>query len=428
MAGRGVRRGAAVVAAVAFTIFCGAGPAAASSEMDILLRKLVEKGVFSEDEAQTIKEEVRAEAARQAAETRPSAVPSVTVPVPEWVSKMRLKGDLRLRYQYEKRHSLADPRSRGRMRFRLGLEAPINDRLKVGAGLASGGDNPRSTNQDFNNYFATPDIRLDYAYAEYRPASWAKVVGGRFRFKHYLWTTTDLLWDGDITPTGASVHLSRELTSTVEGFLNGGVWVLDDNGTADRPDPFMTYVQGGIQRKTEKTDLRLAGIFYSFNGLQGVDPDFSKDTNTRAAGNVLKYDYDSGGVSVEAGVRDLFGGLPLQADERVAVFGDFIRNPDPASGEVGWAAGAKFGHRKLEEKGDWQMKYIYASLGKDAFPDIFPDGDRYGGRTDAKSHEAIIEYVLQKHVILGLDYYQNQRIKAAEDLEHVLQADVIFKF
>ena len=74
------------------------------------------------------------------------------------------------------------------------------------------------------------------------------------------------------------------------------------------------------------------------------------------------------------------------------------------------------------------MKYIYANLGKDCFPDMFPDSDRYGGRTDVVSQEFIFEYGLAKNVSLALDYYSSARIKAARDNEHLLQADINFKF
>ena len=47
----------------------------------------------------------------------------------------------------------------------------LDEEVKVGFGLASGTNDPRSTNQSFTNSFETPDIRLDYAYATYKPKS-----------------------------------------------------------------------------------------------------------------------------------------------------------------------------------------------------------------------------------------------------------------
>jgi len=64
---------------------------------------------------------------------------------------------------------------------------------------------------------------------------------------------------------------------------------------------------------------------------------------------------------------------------------------------------------------DWQAKYMYRSIGKDAVLDILPDSDAYGGFTDVKAHEYILSYGLAKNVTLDLDYYQADRIKAAKD-------------
>ena len=66
-------------------------------------------------------------------------------------------------------------RDRARIRFRLGAETKVNDQTKVLFGLATGGTDPRSTNQTLENSFELKDIRLDYVYAEYAP-----LAGPRF--------------------------------------------------------------------------------------------------------------------------------------------------------------------------------------------------------------------------------------------------------
>ena len=108
------------------------------------------------------------------------------------VDNLKIKGDLRLRYQWEEKESKTD-RHRGRFRLRMGVEAEVVENAKVKFGLASGGDDPRSTNQTLQNSFDTPDIRLDYAYAEYAPAKELKFFGGKFN--NPFWRPTDLLWD-----------------------------------------------------------------------------------------------------------------------------------------------------------------------------------------------------------------------------------------
>ena len=72
---------------------------------------------------------------------------------------------------------------------------------------------------------------------------------------------------------------------------------------------------------------------------------------------------------------------------------------------------------------------MYAELGKDAWLDALPDSDRYDpGRTDIKSHEVVLKYALKKNIILGLDYYNSDRIKSSKNRDQLIQADVVFKF
>jgi polyhydroxyalkanoate synthesis regulator phasin len=395
---------------------------AASTEVDALIQKLVEKGVLTKEEGNDIKQEI-------AKDSKTFQEDRINQTMPDWVKNTKLKGDLRVRYQYERRENDTEARSRGRIRYRLGLENKVNDQWKVGAGLASAEvgsttDDARSTNQTFTDNFRRGDIRLDYAFAEYQPAPWGKAVAGRFIKNDYLWTPTDLLWDTDINPTGGSVHLEKKFSETATAYANSGVWVIDENGKVDRPDPFLFYSQAGLKNKMGVFDSNIAGIYYGFNGVKGTTLDGTASTNT-LSGGVLQHDYDSIGASAEFGLKNP---LALESVERLALFGDYITNLDPEADENGWAAGIKFGDAKVNGKNQWQIKYQYSSLQKDAFPDAYPDSDRLGGITDMQGHEWILEYGLSKNVILGLDYYQDDRISAASNHQKLLQADVNFKF
>ena len=245
-----------------------------AGEVDILVDKLVEKGILNPVEASIILDETKQQVAKEISEGKSSSLP-------KWVQNMKVKQDLRLRYQYEKKNASADVRNRGRLRYRLGIETKIIDQVKTGVGLATGSSDPRSTNQTFQNTFDTPDIRLDYVYAEYTPMKGAKIIGGKFKRKPYLWAPTDLLWDGDINPEGGSLHYEKGLSQNVDGFLNTGVWVLDENGTADRTDPFMHYAQAGAKWKGDGLDAKIASVYYGFNGVKGSDLDNEKNTNTQ---------------------------------------------------------------------------------------------------------------------------------------------------
>jgi len=67
----------------------------------------------------------------------------------------------------------------------------------------------------------------------------------------------------------------------------------------------------------------------------------------------------------------------------VAVFGQYVKS-DADVDSKGWLVGVKFGHKKVKELGQWQVKYNYRRLKKDAWPDFLLDSDSYGGATDEK--------------------------------------------
>ncbi len=393
-----------------------------AGEVDILVDKLVEKGILSPVEAQIILDETKQQVAKEISEGKSAALP-------KWVQNIKLKGDARLRYQFEKKHS-TEARNRGRVRYRLGVESKLGKDLKVGAGLASGGDDPRSTNQTFGDTFSTKDIRLDLAYAEYTPWDNLAVVAGKFKRKPYLWQASDMIWDGDINPEGGSLAFNYPLSSLdADLFFNSGVWILDES-SSDTSDPIVTYVQPGFTAKlTDNISLKSALAYYHFNSIKKAELDHSAGTNAIDSNGGLTFGYDSFNPNLELAFKDPFGGLVKYA----SLFGGYVHNLDSAanddSGETdGWQAGVKFGDKKVKKPGQWQVKYQYTRLEKEAFPDAFPDSDRISGKTDVKGHEAIINYGLRKNVILGLDYYYSDRIKAAEDRQHIVQADVLFKF
>ena len=389
-----------------------------AGEVDVLLEKLVEKGVLSPVEASVIKDETVQTVAGKSSE------------LPDWVQKMKLKGDLRIRVQLNKAKNISDERVRGRIRFRLGIVTQVAKTLTVGAGLATGGTDPRSTNDTLDKTFETPDIRLDYAYAEWSPSQvdGLSLVAGKFPRKKYLWNTTDLLWDGDINPEGGSVLYKKELADNVNGFASGGVWIMDDlndlSASGAETDPFLVYLQTGLGYKKDIYDAKFAVTKYAFNGVSGASFTHSADSNTLDGADKLIYDYDSIGTSSEFGIKEPFD-LPV---ERLALFADTIFNYSADTDEdFGFAFGLKFGDKSVSKPGSWQFKYIKAKLERDAWLDTFPDSDRFDGMTNVKSHEFVLSYALMKNVVLGLDYYYSTELSGTDE-QHVGQFDVVMKF
>jgi hypothetical protein len=426
-------RAASLAALVASSAVVSTPVFAANDAMIELLKVLRDNGTITDEAYSLLKNSAAADEERtdakieEAAEKKLASVNEVSEKL-KWAEKIKFKGDLRLRRQYQE----VDPeigeeqsRERYRYRLRLGAEGEVTDSVKVGLGFASGGDDPRSTNETLDDTFETKDVRLDYAFAEWEMTDWATVVGGKFGRKNYLWNTTDLLWDSDINPEGVSVNLHTDnLFGTA--YANVGHWILDEFSTVS-DDPTLTYVQIGHDFKSGNFFGNVAGTYYSFDNYEDAGGsalgEHSAGGNT-VVGGMFQYDYDSIGLSAELGISEAF--MPGKI---AAVFGDYIKNDD-SDEDTGYAVGVKFGDAKVKDAHSWQLKFIYAGLEADAFPDIFPDADRFGGGTGLKSNEIEFQYAIAKNIILALDYYDNERDLEGEgdDEEKILQTDISFKF
>ncbi|MFA5717026.1 MAG: putative porin [Desulfobulbaceae bacterium] len=407
------RRMAMVLSLAACPVLFSGTPCLAD-KVDLLIEKLVDKNILTRSEATEMLQAIEAEAAKEAAE------PAVTPEgggVPEWVSKIKLKGDMKVRYEHIDTDEKVD-RDRGRFRLRLGAEAAVTDSVKVGFGLASGGSNPRTTIQSFSDTFSSKDVSIDYAYASYQPFDEMTLTGGKM--KNPLWLPGDLLWDTDINPEGAAARFSWKFGSALELFVTPMFFVLDELSSTSS-DPVMYAVQPGVRQKiTDNIDLTLAVAAYGFSNVKGSVLDYSSGSNT-LSGDGLLYDYDSIGVGAELGFTEV-GFLPY-----FAFFGEYINNPDPDDENEGYLAGLKFGHKKVAAFGQWQVKYSYRHIETDSWLDIFPDSAFFGGATNAKGHEGIFIFGLNKYVDLTVDYYATEEIEG-DISQNVLQMDVNVKF
>ena len=385
-------------------------PAAATSEtMQNLLSILRDRGSISQDEYNALmnaaamedqeakkKEEKMAEAAKSSKS--------------DWTDKVRIKGDLRTRYENNNTDGKED-RGRGRIRYRVGVIAQPTDGWEVGAGFASGGDDPRSTNQTFTDAFSTKGLQLDYAYMQYQFTDSIKAVAGKFQFKDYLWNASDVIWDGDVNPEGFSANFTTN-TDFGKFFANTGIWVLQEVGSSSH-DPYMVYGQGGLKFGQGDWFGTAAVSVYSFEDITSL----TSTTGFTTYGGHTNTVYNFGDVQFSGEIGTKFPG-----GGKGSIFGDYVNNYDTNDPrDDGFSLGAKYGI------GDWKFKYIYAQLGRNAWPDFLPDSDRFGGDTGIDSHEFIAEYEVMKHVTLGADYYHSTKNAGNID-QDLVQLDVVVKF
>ena len=330
------------------------------------------------------------------------------------VGGIKLKGDIRLRYQSETKILNGD-RVRNRIRVRLGGQSDISEKSKVKIGIATGSDDSRSTNQTFENSFQSPDIRLDYAYIESKLTKDWSVLGGKM--KNPLWRPSDLLWDSDINPDGVGVRYKSE-----RWFINGGYFLLDEISNSPN-DPGLIAVQKGINLKSgSKTKVKAAVGYYISQHVKDQILHRSSETNHLGSTGGLEREFSSLVLSGQVTVQDQFGVQVIKP------FGEVVLNTNRDTDHRGYILGLAFGDEKVKSLGAWQSKVSYRYLQKDTWLDIFPDSDAYGGSTNIQGLELIVKYGLSKSITLGLDIYSMDIISGNTNKQDLVQVDLNIKF
>jgi len=97
-----------------------------------------------------------------------------------WAERMRWKGDFRYRYENIDQEG-KDGRNRSRIRARTHLEADVSPTVQVGIGLATGGDDPVSSNQTIGGGGTSKDIKIDLAYFDWSGLENTNITGGKFK-------------------------------------------------------------------------------------------------------------------------------------------------------------------------------------------------------------------------------------------------------
>jgi hypothetical protein len=386
-----------------------------AGEIDLLLEKLVEKGVLTGAEAQQVKIETQEQVKKEIAQGSYSSLP-------QWVQNTKIKGDLRVRFQnlhQKNTGNISKNTTIGRVRLRLGLESKVNDKLKVGVGIATGSGDPRSTNISFGSYSTKKSIYLDYAYGKYDPAPWFSLVAGKMLLSDVIWEPTDLVWDTDITPEGVAIAFNKTLNPKTSVFLKASSMVLmDDASTTSGAMGY--YVQpGATYAFNDNLSLKGAMTYEFFQTKDQVANSYSKGNNTRYGtttsttvyGNYA-YNYAILNPALELTIKEPFKALRLNV-ENLKFFGEYVNNLSVAKKNTGFSAGFQFGNEKIEKWGDWQVRYIYAMLGNDSVFDMLPDSDRYSGETGIRSHEGIFAFGLGKNTYLSFDVYRSWAINGS---------------
>ena len=317
-----------------------------------------------------------------------------------WASKIQVKGDIRLRQEFVNVRGVGsnsgDDEDRQRVRARVGIYADVNENLKAGVRLATGGDSATSANETLGDGFTKDDAYFDLVYLDWSPVEGLDLIGGKFK-QPWEQVSGGLVWDGDINPEGGAVRYTANLGGA-NLIASAGHLVLDDvDGYSFDEDMTVQYAQVATKFKSD-----------GLNGKFGVSV-YDYDENDISMALIS----GGGNDSTEFSIQELFGEVEVKAVLPLTFYGHWAKNADANgvnSGEdTAWLLGV------ATKTGPWKFSYDYRETELNAVNGAFNDSDFAGGMTDSEGHKFKIAYKIDKNFSIETTYLDAETGSLASD-------------
>tara|TARA_B110000503_G_scaffold19879_1_gene29765 strand:+ start:103086 stop:104351 length:1266 start_codon:yes stop_codon:yes gene_type:complete len=317
-----------------------------------------------------------------------------------WADRIAWKGDYRFRYE-EIDQQGRDDRERYRIRARPSLVAKVSDTTEVGFGLATGNDDPVSSNQTLGGGGNSKDIKLDLAYATWTGLPGASITAGKFVNPYYTVQKSQLIFDGDFRPEGVAANWANDMFFAHTSFS----FIESDSSRTGKDNYGVLAAQlGTILTPFDGTKLTVSAGYIDIptEGEKAIyDDEFFGNSSVIVDGvEVYEYDYKLVTASVDFGLT-VFD-LPLN------IYADYVENQDVDDLGTGYLAGIKLGSAK--KKGTWQMEYQYEKLDANATLGVFTNSDFAGGGTDGKGSSISAQYAIDDQWYVGSTYFFDNKV------------------
>lgn len=357
----------------------------------------------------------------------------------DWATKIKLRGDVRYRDENIETERVvagevedAADRNRQRIRARFGVDAKVTDNVTATLLFATGGDDPRSSNQTLGSNGTRKSIGLDMAYVDWKFTQGGNGVLGKQPWA--IWRPgQSLFYDGDYNFEGGAVKLERGmLFGTAYGMLLTEQYNADPDG--ENSDAHVFGLQAGLKFPLFGGETRIAAHYYDCVLCEGESPLYSNSANGNTTytvpgdfvsgttlRNYLAYDYEILDIGAQVGVT--VRNLPL------TFWANYAQNmASDVEYDTAYAVGAMLG--KASNPKTWEAGAFYQSLDKDALFAQFIDSDFGDGRTDSEGWVLKGGYAPVKNFTVNATYFINTLNKdVGTELDYNrLQLDLNYKF
>lgn len=251
--------------------------------------KVVRIPYVPESMRQQMRDEIKAEVLAQAKGERwgqPDALP-------EWLGRVRIGGDLRVRAQSEffadsnlppeiYRTQTSSPawapdlantaidRQRMTLRARLEVDAKLSDQVQAGLRISSGGTaGPTSTSQTLGSNFNRYALGLDRAWLHWQPPVFFNGLSADFGRMPNPFYGTDLSWPEDLAFDGVATKLSHAFTPQNSAYATVGAFPLEEFNTSSRDKWLIGAQLGGEFALARDVQLKLGVAAYDFRKVEG---------------------------------------------------------------------------------------------------------------------------------------------------------------
>lgn len=355
----------------------------------------------------------------------------------DWATKIKARGDLRYRHETIKTERVvgsgatavvedAADRNRDRIRARIGFDGKMTDSVSVTTLLATGGDDPRSSNQTLGSSGTRKSIGLDMAYVDWKFMPSANLVLGKQPWPFWR-PGQSLFFDSDYNAEGGAVRYEQ-------GMLFGSAygWWLTEQYNADpnleNSDANVFGLQVGLKFPLFGGETRLAAQYYDCGACQENSPLYNNNANgntTFRVGtgttNYLTYDYEILEFAAQVGLT-LF-------DQPFAFWANYAQNlAADVDYDEAYGIGVLLG--KASNPHTWEAGLLYQSIDQDALFGQFIDSDFGDGRTDSEGWVLKAGYAPVRNITFNATYFLNTLDKdlgTELDFDR-LQLDLNYKF
>lgn len=409
--------------ALGAAILAGSASLSQAQDSGPLIDALVRKGILTDQEG----EELRAELVRDFGTTSPGKLD-----ISSGVTRLRLSGDARVRYQYD--NLQADPvgdansrdRNRYRYRVRFGALADLGPKWSVGFRLETQ-ESATSTNADLgggtDNFSKANDtVYFGQAFINYKDDNFLVFDSVDFRagkLPHKFFTPgVNGFWiDSDINFEG----LAEEVVFNDVGFagstlaLRAGQFVLNNNAGASSAtpatatnrsvDPSLLHI---LQAEYAAKSFKVAPTFVTF----GAPSDYDRGYTAAQSRNDSLYYSDLRALLVPVEYAFKIHGTPaaiygtyghnFAADDRSARLAQGVSVDDDAKL---YNLGVRYGQNR--NAGDYQLVGEYRHVGNGAFSSILLDSDFAGGGLNASGFILSGSYSWTPSIMSTVTYFRS---------------------